>query len=100
MICRTHASSIGVTEPKFTLLTTCQASKLRDELLGQGLATLFRKPVDQEDGELLENHLKSQKEREGCALDFSEDFVPSEDYLTIKSFLKKKERKKEQFYQS
>lgn len=92
--------SVCVSESNPILLATWQTSKSRNKELGQGKATLFRKPVDQEDGELLENHLKSQKEREGCALDFSEDFVPSEDYLTIKSFLKKKERKKEQFYQS
>ena len=35
-----------VTESRLALLTTQQANKLRDKLLGQGVATLFRKPAD------------------------------------------------------
>lgn len=31
---------------------TQQANKPRDELLGQGIMTLFRKPANQEDGEV------------------------------------------------
>ena len=36
----------SVTESKFILLTAQQANKSRDELLGQGIATLSRKPAD------------------------------------------------------
>ena len=43
----------AVTESKLLLLATRQANKLRDELLGQGIATLFRKPADWEDGGLV-----------------------------------------------
>lgn len=43
----------GVTESKLKLLATQQTSKSRDELLGQGLVTLFGKPADREDGGLL-----------------------------------------------
>ena len=42
-----------VTESKVILLTTGQVSKLGDEVLGQGVETLFRKPGDQEDGGLV-----------------------------------------------
>ena len=35
------------------LLTAQQANKLRDEVLGQGIVTLFGKPADQEDGRLV-----------------------------------------------
>ena len=45
-----------VTKAKCTLLTSQQASKSREESLGQGTTTLFRKPADQEDGGL-ENYL-------------------------------------------
>ena len=41
-----------VLESKFVLLAVQQASKLRDELLVQGIATLFGKAADWEDGEL------------------------------------------------
>ena len=37
----------------YELHTAQQANKLRDELLGQGIATLFRKPADREDGGLV-----------------------------------------------
>ena len=40
-------------QAKLILLIARQASKLRDELLGQGIATLFRKPADREDGGLV-----------------------------------------------
>ena len=42
-----------VTESKFVLLTTWQADKSRDKLLGPGIVTLFGKPVDWEDGGLV-----------------------------------------------
>ena len=35
-----------VTESKLIPLTTQQADKLRDEVLGQGMGTVFRKPAD------------------------------------------------------
>ena len=38
---------------KLVLLPTQQASKTADELLGQGIETLFRKSADQEDGGLM-----------------------------------------------
>lgn len=38
------------TEPKLALLTAQQASKFRDELLGQGTASLIRTLADREDG--------------------------------------------------
>ena len=41
-----------VTESKLVLLPR-QDSKLRDKLLGQGIATLFRKPADRKNGGLL-----------------------------------------------
>ena len=41
------------TEFKFVLLSTPQANKTTDELLGQGIETLFRKSADQEDGGLM-----------------------------------------------
>lgn len=37
-----------VTKPRLGLLTAQQANKLRDELLGQAVVTLFRKPADGE----------------------------------------------------
>ena len=43
----------NVTESKLILLTTQQANKSRDEVLGQGIVTLFRKPADWEDGGLV-----------------------------------------------
>ena len=43
----------GVAESKLKLLAPGQADKSRDELLGQGIATLFRKPADGEDGGLM-----------------------------------------------
>ena len=47
-----------VLESKFVLLAAQQANKLGDELLVQGIATLFGKPADWEDGELAsKNHL-------------------------------------------
>ena len=46
-------SIINVTKSKLVLLTTQQANKLRDELLGQGIVILFWKPEDWEDGGLL-----------------------------------------------
>ena len=42
-----------VTEPKLVLLTTQHAKNSRDKLLGQGIATLFGKPADREDGGLV-----------------------------------------------
>ena len=42
-----------VTKSKLILLTTCQANKLRHKLLRQGIVTLFRQPVDREDGGLV-----------------------------------------------
>ena len=39
-------------ESKVMLLTTLQANKSRNELLGRGIVTLFRNPADQEDGSL------------------------------------------------
>ena len=42
-----------VSESKLTLLTTQQANKSRDELLAQGIATLFGKPAHGEDGGLV-----------------------------------------------
>ena len=41
-----------VTESKLVLLPR-QDSKLRDKLLGQGIATSFRKPADRKNGGLL-----------------------------------------------
>ena len=43
------------------LLATSQANKSRDELLGQEVETLFRKPADQEDDRLMppKNYLAS-----------------------------------------
>ena len=43
-------SSDGVTESKLVLLPSWKAKKLRDKLLGQRIATLFRKPADWDDG--------------------------------------------------
>ena len=45
--------SQNVTVSKLLLLPTQRDSKLRDEALGQGIATLFRKPADREDGGLV-----------------------------------------------
>ena len=42
-----------VTESKLIQLAALQANKPRDELLGQGIATLFGKPADGEDSELV-----------------------------------------------
>ena len=47
-----HQSRLSLTESKLILLAPCLANKSRDKLLGQGIATLFRKPADQEDGGL------------------------------------------------
>ena len=44
---------IYVTLSKLILLTAQQANKLGDEVLGQGITTLFRKPADGEDGRLM-----------------------------------------------
>ena len=41
-----------VTASQHILLAAKQANKSRDDLLRQGIATLFRKPADREDGEL------------------------------------------------
>ena len=38
----------NVTESKLTLLATRHANKSREELMGQGIETLFKKPVDLE----------------------------------------------------
>ena len=43
----------SVIKSKLVLLAPQQASKSRDKLLGQGIATLFRKPASQEDGGLM-----------------------------------------------
>ena len=42
-----------VTESKLVLLATGHANKLRDEVLGQRIVTLFGKPADREDGGLV-----------------------------------------------
>ena len=42
-----------VTESKLIRLATLQANKPRDKLLGQGIVTLFGKPADREDSELV-----------------------------------------------
>ena len=42
-----------VTESKLVLLTVQQAGASRDEVLGQGITTLFRKPADRENGALV-----------------------------------------------
>ena len=42
-----------VTKSKLIRLATKQANKLRDNLLGQGIVTLFGKPGEREDGELV-----------------------------------------------
>ena len=42
-----------VNESKLLLLTAWQTNKLRDEVLGQGIVTLFVKPADPEDGGLV-----------------------------------------------
>ena len=42
-----------VTKSKLILLAIQQANKLRDQLLGQGIMTLFRKPADREGGRLV-----------------------------------------------
>ena len=40
----------SVTRFKSVLLSACQANKLRDKVLGQGIVTLSKKPGNQEDG--------------------------------------------------
>ena len=45
--------AISNAESKLLLLAAGQASKWREELLGQGTVTLFTKPADQEDGGLM-----------------------------------------------
>ena len=42
-----------VTESELILLATRQANKSRDELVGQGIMTLFGRQADQEDDELV-----------------------------------------------
>ena len=42
-----------VTKSKLILLPSQQANKSRDKVLGQGIATLFGKPADWEDGRLV-----------------------------------------------
>ena len=42
-----------ITESKLIQLTAWQASKARDEVFQPGIATLFGKPADQEDGALV-----------------------------------------------
>ena len=42
-----------VTESKLIMLAKLQANNVRNKLLGQRIATLFRKPADQEDGGLV-----------------------------------------------
>ena len=44
---------VFVTKSKLILLVAQQTNKLRDGLLGPGIATLFIKPADQEDGGLV-----------------------------------------------
>ena len=44
---------LNVTKSKLVLLAARQASKSRDELLGQGIAILFEIPADREDGGLV-----------------------------------------------
>lgn len=48
-----QSQSKTVTKSKVILLATQQADKSIDELLGQRIATLLRKPADQEDGGLV-----------------------------------------------
>lgn len=43
----------SVTKSRLALPTTPQTDKLRDELIGQGIATLFSKPAGREDGRLV-----------------------------------------------
>ena len=43
----------SVIESKLTLLAARQTSESGDEVLRQGIATLFRKPADREDGGLV-----------------------------------------------
>lgn len=38
--------STSVTEPKLILLTAWQSNKLRDEVLGKGIVTLFERSAD------------------------------------------------------
>ena len=49
----------NVTESQLVLLAALWASKSRDELLGQGMITLFQKPENRENGVLrpVKNHL-------------------------------------------
>ena len=46
-----------VTESTFTLFATQHSNKLRDELLGQEIVTLFGKPADQEDDGLVSQRI-------------------------------------------
>ena len=60
LICKNHQKLActfqvqqHVTESRLEPLTAQQANKSRDKLLEQGIVTLFRKPVDLEDGGLV-----------------------------------------------
>ena len=48
----THVIRPTVTESRLALLTARQANIWRDKVLRQGIATLFGKPADREDGGL------------------------------------------------
>ena len=49
----TYQGQQHVTESRLELLTAQQANESRDKWLEQGIVTLFRKPVDLEDGGLV-----------------------------------------------
>ena len=48
-------------ESKFVLLASGQVSKLKEEMLGQGIVTLFGKSADPEDGGLVSQRIISLK---------------------------------------
>ena len=48
---------IDLSESRLILLTAKQANKMGDELLGQKIATLFRKLADLEDGGLVSQRI-------------------------------------------
>ena len=52
---------MSVTEFKLILLTSWQANKLRDESLGQGIASLLEKPADREYGGLMSQRTNVSK---------------------------------------
>ena len=46
-----------VTGSQLIMLTAGQANQTRDKAVGQGMATLFRKPADREDGTLVSQRI-------------------------------------------